>query len=655
MRLFRTRPLRDYLGPQRTKFGFAGMPSLGMALRVLNMVVIVACVPARLMATESSAGGQGQLQPGQMPYFDAVPDPLEGFNRCSWAVNEWLFRHVIYPLSIGYNHIVPQPLRLGIGNAGHNITYPVRLVNNCLQGKWRGAWSETERFGVNTTVGVGGLFDPSTRWKIGRSNQDFGETLGHYGNGPGFYLVIPLLGPSNGRDAVGRLVDLPLDPCTWLGNEYPTQLWPYCVRPGITFNDLSGRAGDLRRELDSFVDPYQAVRTLYSLNRQRLIADYKPRQIGEWDPNPTLKAVLFKPITKDFADRSVTRRVLVAATGKKMAYSCWMQEKPAPLVCYLPGLGAYRLERATLAYADMLYRHGYSVVTFSNPFQSEFMDSAATVAIPGYGPADCDDVENALKAVMGDVQAWQKGKITRTCLTGVSHGGYFTLMIAAREASGRLSGFAFDRYVAVNPPPRLARAATLLDQMFDAPLAWPAEERRQRMEESVYKALYFSENGLDVSGDIPLTRTESNFLIGLAFRYTLMNVIEDSQKRENLGVLKQDPRSFVRQESVREIREINYTEYKERFVVPYLIKTGRAKSIEDVVDSTDLTNSTEAYRNNPKIRVQVCEDDFLLTPGDIPWFRATFGKNLTDYQSGGHLGNLHVPAVQETLVRMFSD
>jgi hypothetical protein len=228
-------------------------------------------------------------------------------------------------------------------------------------------------------------------------------------------------------------------------------------------------------------------------------------------------------------------------------------------------------------------------------------------------------------------------------------------MIAAREASGSLQGLAFDRYVAVNPPPRLARAATLLDQMFDAPLTWPVGERKQRMEESVYKALYFSENGLDVSGDIPLTRTESNFLIGLAFRYTLMNVIEDSQKRGNLGVLKQDPRSFVRQESVREIREITYTEYKERFVVPYLIKSGRAKNIEDVVDSTDLTNSTEAFRNNPKIRVQVCEDDFLLTPGDIPWFRATFGKNLTDYQSGGHLGNLHVPAVQESLVRLFSD
>ena len=471
----------------------------------------------------------------------------------------------------------------------------------------------------------------------------------------GFYLVLPVVGPCNGRDALGKIVDLPMDACFWLGFAYPHEYWPDVIEPGLEFNSLSGDARDYKRQLDSLADPYQAARTLYSLNRQRLIIDYLPSSQGDFDPDPTARAVLFKPVLPDFADKATTRKVRVPATGRKLAYSCWMQKKPAPLVCYLPGLGAYRLDRSTVAYADMMYRHGYSVVAFSNPFQREFMESASSLACPGYGPADCDEVVSALKLTLDDVRKWKGGQITQTFLTGVSHSGYFTLMIAAREAAGKLEGLTFDRYVAVNPPSQLALAERRLDEMFDAPLAWPVAERRRRMEEAVYKALYFVQNGLDVSGNIPLTRLESDFLIGLTFRYTLMDVIMASQRRDNLGVLKRNPGKFVRQESYREIRKINYTDYAEHFVIPYFLKRGRATNREDLIAATSLVQSTEFLRNHPKIRVQTCADDFLLGPDDLPWFRSTFGGRLIVYPVGGHLGNLHVPAVQEALVRLFSD
>lgn len=608
-----------------------------------------------LGAGEPAPAGTQPLASGQMPYFDAVPDPLEGLNRCTWKFNEYLFRGIIYPLSLGYDLAVPHPMRTMITHGGHNLTYPARLFNSCCQGKWAGAWEETKRFGANSTAGLGGLFDPATRWHIGHSEEDFGETLGHYHNGPGFYLVLPLLGPCNGRDAAGKVVDMPLDPAFWVGCAYPHEIWPEGIRPGIGFNNLSGGARDDLRQLDSLVDPYQALRTLYSLNRQRLILDYQPNYNGQFNPDPTIRAVLFKPADANFADRAVTRKVFIPATGKKLPYSCWMQSKPAPLVCYIPGLGAWRLDRSTVAYADMLYRHGYSVVTLANPFQPEFMEAASTVALPGYAPADCADLENALKLILADLRRQNGDRITGASLTGVSHGAYFTLMIAAHAAAGRTGGLAFDRYVAVNPPAQLACGAQRLDELFDAPLAWPAAERRQRMETAIYKALYFTENGLDVSGDIPLTRTESDFLIGLTFRYTLMNVIVDSQRRNNLGVLKTDPSRWARQDSIREIRQINYADYTGRFLLPYLIKTGRVATREELVAETDLTQNTEWLRANPKIRVQICEDDFLLQPADLAWFRTTFAGRLTDYPVGGHLGNLHLPAVQETLVHLFPD
>jgi phospholipid-binding lipoprotein MlaA len=624
------------------------------SLSALSLAVLVTMQSTIVKAQGTTPDGKAdKLQSGQMPYFDVVPDPIEGFNRCTWAFNDCLFRGVIYPASFGYNFVAPKPVRTKISNVGHNLSYPVRFFNSCFQGKWHGAWEETKRFGANSTVGLGGFFDPATHWKIGRSDEDFGQTLGYYGCGPGFYLVIPVLGPCNGRDALGKVVDWPMDISSDLSLAYPDKVWAMTIRPGMAVNDLSGEARDYKRQLDSLVDPYQAFRTLYSLNRQRLINDYRPTSDSDSKANPTLNAVLFKPVIPDFADRAVTRKVRVPATGKELAYSCWMQKKPSPLVCYIPGLGAYRLDRSTVAYADMMYRHGYSVVAFSNPFQKEFMESASTMAVPGYAPADCDDVVNALKLILSDARKWKGDKITETSLTGVSHGGYFTLMIAAREAAGNLDGLTFDRYVAVNPPPQLAHSGQLLDEMFDAPLAWPEEERRKRMEEALHKALYFADNGLDVSGNIPLTRTESDFVIGLVFRYTLMSAIEDSQRRHNLGVLKVNPDKYLRQESYREIRRIDYEEYTDRFVLPYLVKTGRVTNREQLIAATDLVQKTESLRNNPKVRVQISEDDFLLTATDISWFRSTFGKNLTIYADGGHLGNLHEPAVQEALVRLF--
>ena len=100
---------------------------------LIAALALAATIPtASLRAADGSATNQTEkLAPGQMPYFDAVNDPMEGFNRCSWAFNEWLFRGVVYPLSLGYNTVAPKPVRNRISDTGHNLTFPVRLVNNC--------------------------------------------------------------------------------------------------------------------------------------------------------------------------------------------------------------------------------------------------------------------------------------------------------------------------------------------------------------------------------------------------------------------------------------------------------------------------------------------------------------------------------------------
>ena len=111
----------------------------------------------------------------------SVPDPLEPFNRVMWGFNKGLMTDVIKPTSKVYRFVVVKPVRTGIGNFGKNLTYPGRLINNLLQGKWSGARDESYRFVCNTTVGVAGFFDVATKWKIPKSDADFGQTFGQWG------------------------------------------------------------------------------------------------------------------------------------------------------------------------------------------------------------------------------------------------------------------------------------------------------------------------------------------------------------------------------------------------------------------------------------------------------------------------------------------
>ena len=132
-----------------------------------------------------------------------VYDPFEKFNRGMFWFNDKAYFYVMKPVAKGWRWLAPEPLRLGIRNFFSNLRAPIRFVNAALQGKFRDAGNELTRFGVNSTLGIGGLFDPAkAHFGIERKIEDTGQTLAHYGVGPGPYLVLPFLGPSNFRDGM---------------------------------------------------------------------------------------------------------------------------------------------------------------------------------------------------------------------------------------------------------------------------------------------------------------------------------------------------------------------------------------------------------------------------------------------------------------------
>lgn len=216
-------------------------------------------------------------------------DPWESYNTLVFRLNYNADKYVVKPLASGYNWITPTIVQRGVLNLIQNVRAVPRMLNNLLQGKFRGAGIEVGRLLINSTVGIGGLFDPAGEYfELTTSPEDFGQTLGVYGVGPGPYLLIPLWpAPLTLRDGVGVVVDLALDPFNYLVLPFTTvRSWPQVVTNGdvVTIANVSIRVGDAvnRRSLNletfqgieaATVDLYSAVRNAYLQRRARAIRE----------------------------------------------------------------------------------------------------------------------------------------------------------------------------------------------------------------------------------------------------------------------------------------------------------------------------------------------------------------------------------------------
>jgi len=202
-------------------------------------------------------------------------DPYEASNRVIFDLNLKLDSVTLRPTAERYNAYVPEGVRLSLRNALDNLHAPVVLANDLLQGELSRAGTITGRFLVNSTLGLGGLFDVASRHDLPAHDEDFGQTLAVWGAGEGPYLVLPLFGPSNPRDAAGKAVDVALDPTAYL------KIKRHLLWEGTRqyLNLVDTRAHSLEAldgiERDS-LDFYAAVRSLYRQNRTYQIRNGLP-------------------------------------------------------------------------------------------------------------------------------------------------------------------------------------------------------------------------------------------------------------------------------------------------------------------------------------------------------------------------------------------
>lgn len=204
-----------------------------------------------------------------------VYDPLEKENRVLFGASLAVDRAVLRPAAVAYRAALPQTVRDSVRNFIDNLSSPVVFANDVLQGDVDKAGVTLVRIGVNTTIGIGGLFDPAARFGYARHSNDFGITLGDYGVGEGPYLFIPVLGPSNARDATGYVVDWGFDPFFYI----PLRENFFWQLGRTTLDDVDARSRniDTLDEIQkSSLDFYATVRSLYHQERESQISGGQP-------------------------------------------------------------------------------------------------------------------------------------------------------------------------------------------------------------------------------------------------------------------------------------------------------------------------------------------------------------------------------------------
>lgn len=212
------------------------------------------------------------------PKEETLFDPLSGYNEIMTSFNDTLYVYALRPIANGYGAMIPLPAREGIANAFENLLFPVRFINNLLQFKFQNSVEELGRFLINSTLGIAGFMDVAhSEFGLNAHNEDFGQTLGFYGIGSGFHVVLPIFGPSNIRDIIGLVGDTYANPLSYIeerdANLVDSSEEEWALKGFSALNKLSLRTQELDTLRKDAIELYPLYRSIYESRRNKQISE----------------------------------------------------------------------------------------------------------------------------------------------------------------------------------------------------------------------------------------------------------------------------------------------------------------------------------------------------------------------------------------------
>ena len=596
-----------------------------MRLKYLAFCILLGAV---LMANEAPVGTTELVAP--------ISDPLEPMNRGFEAFNGCANEYVVHPIGTLYRFLLPKFARTGISNFSNNLSYPLHLVNNCLQGKWSGAWDETKRFGVNSTIGVLGLWDVADKMDIKPSREDFGQTFGHYGIGTGWYLHLPLLGPTNVRDGIGDIIGFPFN----IGRlVMPTSTYRI-VNGAWIVNDVLDNSTFVRYYFATNYDTYAMTRAMSSIAREAKVRDYAVPDGFESNPEESFGYLMLKPKDEHFFEMGYTHRIKLEGARHPIYYTCWLGTNGRTMVI-LPGLGGHRIADGVSALAELFNKEGWNVVSLSSTLHPDFFLGLTDDRFPGDFTCDIKDLDNAISLILKEFPKKHKVRADGRCsILGYSLGALNAMFLSARECS-----FECDKFIAINPPRSPLAALRKIDEFFALPNNWDDADARCR---ELYYRIAAAYNSGTLSKGLPVAYDESCYLIGVNMRLPLVDVLTASAEKNGKRV----PNADGVGDDLGRTLAFSWTDYVERAVLPeHIRRTGEQMDADRLAAVCAVDSVADHLRTDSRVVLFHNENDFLLQAGDVEWYRTVFGERAVIFPRGSHLGNIFMEDYRRQLLK----
>ena len=641
-------------------------------------------------------------------------DVWEPFNRSMFAVFDWGMEYVVDPFCVLYASILPQPLIDGIENFSENIEYPRRLVADLCMGEGTLAWDATERFLINTTLGLGGLFDPASAWfGIYDDNSSFSDTFARWGVPSGPQLALPFVPRASVRGHVGYALDYAFDPKTWFDFFVPSGIfigytWSLTPNKAPVWN---GAWQDVfRHEEDTYslympiaaaVSDFNLRQTMAHVARGDLRAvdvrqpvrgpSPRPEGLkGNWCEIPgyasrgpaldSLRALCFTPLgndsfwwnrksvfNDDFSKRIDVRSVEIGG-AEKAKYSFIAAPRtdggaPERLVVVVPGIGAGRTSSEVIAMGEFLQGTGRSVVLCDSLFHWESMRTVNRGILPGNLTEDTKRFGVYLRNLLADLR--EDGLVSDPAVSvmGWSMGGLVTLHLAALDEEGLLP-VAVRRFVAINPPPTsFERGLKPFTTVMEASRSWSKEEAWEnfgRVTGALYSWIPQKHPRYDPKNP---PRDEE----GQAWCYS-PNLTEEQAnylmgltlRRCLLSLVaerhRNNPFPWIKSGLTWFNREDFYEEVGEvrldDYLKKYLSSCYPELTVDELRATTEVRAKADVLARCQKLALIHTWNDPLLIDEDRRYLDDLFGNRITWFADGAHCGYFYTKPFQDELLRL---
>lgn len=601
-------------------------------------------------------------------------DKYEKFNRKMFNFNIKANKYVLKPVNILWASIMPKYAMDRIKNCYTNIEYPKRMASCLLQKDFKSTGKETARFVINSTIGLGGMFDPAkSKFKIEPTQEDMEQAFSNCKIKKGPYLVLPFAPPSNVRGYVGKVFDLGLNPST-----YFMGIGPIIARGGAVVNRTSYAQALIKNIEETYADPYDLTKKLYgidnyikntNLDRKEVMARIITEQgiekedkagsknfiqsdmtLEDYDPQSpvvdSMRTSRFdipdteKPFWNELSiwNRSFNKKIKTSEVNLdsrrenyKFRYILQKNRK-APIAIVYPSIGEGAFSHHPVVFAKIFHDAGYSVIIQGSPFHWAFIKSAPTDYKPGLPYKDARYTRLLTSQILRKLTAKEKIDPSAKIIVGTSYGGLTALFVAAQEEQENILNVS--KYISISPPIDLLYSLQKLDS-YSSKYNHSESELQQKTAVVASKLMKTYQAMTDNTSlkTLPLTEEEGIIATNFVMRQKLSDLIftlENTPKTKKTDIYKQ----------------INETSFKDYFK-KYLGKETN-KPLNELNYEMSLYSIEQFLSNNNKYKIYEAMDDYYINKEQLNWLKKIGLNKVVLLQNGSHLGFLYRKEFQDS-------